>query len=137
MVQKTCNLWIERAEYRCIPTTGALTDEGEAVLDSAIAKEAADRFTTLALDLGRLVASRGNHVHLIRPGLVSFPVKQYQWSNLKLPIIKRSGQQLQALVGEAKTLLPCLQTGKDGPSAEEIAETLSFLPDNIILVQHV
>jgi len=106
MQQKTCNLWIEKADYRCVLTTGALTSEGAAIMDSATAKQAAERFADLDVDLGRLLASRGNHVHLIRQGLVSFPVKQYQWSGLNLPIIKRSGKQLQTLVGDAKTLVP-------------------------------
>lgn len=136
MQQKTCNLWIEKADYRCVLTTGALTSEGAAIMDSATAKQAAERFADLDVDLGRLLASRGNHVHLIRQGLVSFPVKQYQWSGLNLPIIKRSGKQLQTLVGDAKTLVPLPQCGPDDPSREEIAEALSFLPDNILLVNH-
>ncbi|MHC4611305.1 MAG: ADP-ribose-binding protein [Planctomycetota bacterium] len=136
MQQKTCNLWIEKADYRCILTSGALTGEGTAILDSGIAKQAAERFADLDGDLGRLIASRGNHVHLIRPGLLSFPVKQYQWSGLNLPIIKRSAQQLPALVGEAKTLLPCPACVPDGPSLEEVTEALSSLPDNVILVTH-
>ena len=79
MVEKTCNLWLESADYRCILATGAVS-AGEALLESRSAREAAAKFAGLAGDLGRLLTSRGNHVHLVRPGLVSFPIKQYQWS---------------------------------------------------------
>ena len=94
MNEKACNLWLEPAEYRCIPTTGALTSDGGAVMDSGLALEAKQRFRDLDVDLGRLVAARGNHVHLVRPGLVSFPVKQYQWSGTRLDIVQRSAHEL-------------------------------------------
>ncbi len=136
MQEKVCNLWMEPAEYRCIPTTGALTPEGEAVMDSPAAKEAAQRFHGLAEDLGRLIASRGNHVHLIRPGLVSFPIKQYAWSGPSVATIGRSAQELAALVGESKTLLPRPGCGPGELNWEEVAPALSSLPDNVIVIQH-
>ena len=76
MIEKACNLWIASADYRCIHTSGATDDDG-AILDFGVAREAVSRFAGVAGDLGRLITARGNHVHLIRPGLVSFPVKQY------------------------------------------------------------
>ena len=71
MQEKVCDIWLEPADFRCIPTSGALTSNGEAVLGPGIAHEASQKFQGLALDLGRLIAARGNHVHLIRPGLLS------------------------------------------------------------------
>jgi hypothetical protein len=136
MIEKVCNLWLEPADYRCIPTTGATTPDGEAIMESGIALEAARKFHNIEVDLGRLLASRGNHVHLIRPGVVSFPVKQYAWAGLSLPTIKRSAQELRALVGDAKTLLPRPVRGDADPPWEKIAEALSSLPDNIIVIQH-
>jgi hypothetical protein len=136
MIEKTCNLWIEPADFRCILTHGATNDDGEAILDFGVAKEAVDRFSGLATDLGRLLTSRGNHAHLVRPGLVSFPVKQYQWGLLDLAIIARSGRQLVELVGEGKALLPRPEIGPTDPPWEKIAEALSFLPDNIIVIEH-
>jgi hypothetical protein len=136
MQEKACNLWIEPAEYRCIPTTGALTGDGAAIMDSGLALEAKQRFTDLDVDLGRLIASRGNHVHLVRPGLVSFPIKQYQWSGVILDIVQRSARQLCDLVGDAKTLLPRPVTAEDDVPWEEIAKVLSILPDNVIVIQH-
>ena len=101
-----------------------------------MAKEAADRFQALDLDLGRLLTSRGNHVHELRPGLVSFPIKQYLWTGVNLPIVERSAHELAGLVGEAKTLLPRPPLGPNDPPWEEIAQVLSFLPDNVIVIQH-
>ena len=136
MQEKACNLWIEPADYRCIPTTGALTGDGAAIMDSGLALEAKQRFHDLDVDLGRLIASRGNHVHVIRPGLVSFPIKQYQWSGMSLEIVQRSARQLCDVVGDAKTLLPRPATAEDDVSWEEVAKVLSFLPDNVIIIQH-
>jgi hypothetical protein len=136
MQEKVCNLWIEPADYRCIPTTGALTGDGAAIMDSGLALEAKLRFHDLDVDLGRLIASRGNHVHLIRPGLVSFPIKQYQWSGMSLQIVERSARQLRDLVGDAKTLLPRPVNPEDEIDWQDVAKVLSFLPDNIIVIQH-
>lgn len=133
MVEKTCNLWLEPADYRCILTSGAVAT-GEAVLDSRSGKEAAGRFSGLAADLGRLLTARGNHVHEIRPGLLSFPTRQYQWSAPALPIIERSAHELVALVGDKKTLLP--RPGCDAGELkwEDVSKALAFLPDNIVIV---
>ncbi len=137
MIEKTCNLWLEKADYRCIPTSGAVAPDGTAVLDPGIPQDAAKRFNGLDADLGRLISSRGNHVHEIRPGLLSFPVRQFQWAGPSLDIIVRSAQELVQIVGSAKTLLPRPIGNSGAPKWEEVAAALSFLPDNIIVVQHV
>ena len=137
MIEKVCNLWLERAEYRCIPTDGAVTGSGEAVMDFGVAREAAQKFQGIEVDLGRLIASRGNHVHLVRPGVVSFPIKQYAWSGPSLQTIERSARELCALVGDAKTLLPRPGCGPGELAWEEVAKVLSNLPDNIIVIQHI
>ncbi len=133
MIEKACNLWIEPAEYRCVLTSAAVAN-GEAQFDSRSAVEAAGRFAGLATDLGRLLSARGNHVHLIRPGLCSFPIKQFQWSLPTLAVIERSAQELVAIVGTAKTLLPRPVTDQDNPNWETVAKALSFLPDNVVVV---
>lgn len=135
VVEKVGNLWIENAQYRCIPTTGAVED-GEAVMNTGLALEAAQRFSGLAVDLGRLITSRGNHVHQLRPGLLSFPVSQFTWSGPTIPVIERSARQLVEIVGDAKTLLPRPGCGPGELPWEDVAQALSFLPDNIIVLQH-
>jgi hypothetical protein len=136
MQEKVCDIWLEPAEFRCIPTSGTLSRSGEAVLDTALAREAAQRFHGLASDLGRLIAARGNHVHLIRAGLLSFPIRQYDWARPSPEIIERSARELGALVGTAKTLLPRPGCGPGELTWEVVAPVLSFLPDNIIVVRH-
>jgi hypothetical protein len=133
MIEKTCDLWNEPAEYRCILTSAAVAD-GEAVLESRSAVSAARKFAGLAPDLGRLLTSRGNHVHLIRPGLCSFPIKQYQWSGPSLQVIERSARELAELVGEAKTLLPRPGCAPGELAWEDVQKAISFLPDNIVVV---
>lgn len=105
-------------------------------MDSRIAMEAVQRFQSLDADLGRLLASRGNHVHELREGLASFPIKQYQWSGVDLNIVIRSGHELCELVGDSITLLPRFNEGANAPPWESFAEALSFLPNNIVIVQH-
>jgi hypothetical protein len=135
MQEKVCDIWLEPADYRCILTSGAITGNGEAVLDPGEAQQAAQKFQGLALDLGRLIAARGNHVHLIRPGLVSFPIRQYDWAKPSLQIIERSARELAGLVGTAKTLLPRPGCGQDALTWETVAPVLSSLLDNIIVIR--
>lgn len=136
MVEKSCNLWLEPAEWRCIPTIGATAPDGAAIMDAGLAREAASRYANLEGDLGVLLTSRGNHVHELRPGLLSFPYKQYIWSGLNLPILERSARELMTIVGAARTLLPRPPMGPSDPPWEQVAQTLSFLPDNIVVIQH-
>ncbi len=133
MIEKTCDLWLEKADNRCILTSGAVSGSGEAILDTPSAIAAAKRFSGVETDLGRLISSRGNHVHIIRPGLISFPIKQFQWSGANLQVIQRSTAELIQLVGAAKTLLPRPLQGAV-PAWEQVAPLLANLPDNIIVV---
>src|SRR3990172_9040091 len=132
----TGNMWIEPADYRCVPTCGSVRGDGTAFMDRGIAQEAAKRYVDLEVDLGRLLASRGNHVHQLRPGLLSFPVKQYAWSGANLQVIERSARELCALVGNARTLLPKPTIGEAGPPWEQVVQVLNFLPANIIVIDH-
>ena len=136
MLEKSCNIWIERADWRCIPTIGATAPDGAAVLEAQVSREAAQRFRDLEYDLGRLLVSRGNHVHELRPGLASFPIKQYAWASISLDIVRRSAQELARLVGSATTLLarPDLKAGD--PPWEEFAKALAGLPDTVTVVKH-
>ena len=133
MIEKACNLWIEPADYRCILTSAAVAN-GEAVLESRSARVAGERFAGLAADLGRMLTARGNHVHIIRPGLCSFPIKQFQWSGPDLQLITRSARELAELVGVAKTLLPRPGCGDGELAWEAVSKAISFLPDSIVAV---
>ncbi len=135
MKEKIGDLWLEPADFRCIPTSGATDQNGCALFDSPWALEAARRYRDLDVDLGRLLAARGNHVHVLRPGLVSFPVKQFKWSGVSVPVVQRSARELCALVGDATTVLPRLVDKDDDATWELVLNTLSSLPDNILILK--
>ncbi len=137
MIEKECNLWIEPAEYRCIPTIGATAPDGSALMESGVAKEAAAKLSGIATDLGHLIISRGNHVHQLRPGILSFPIQQYAWSGPNLQIIERSARQMLAIVGDAKTLLPRPGCDAGQLNWETVKAALAFLPDNIVVIRHI
>lgn len=137
MIQKVCNLWLEPADYRCIPTSGAVDADGAAILDAPLALDAKERYCDLDIDLGRLLSARGNHVHELRPGVLSFPVKQFQWSRTSEEIVVRSAHEAQEIVGSSITLLPRPPGFEDDEQWQSLAMRLDFLPDNIIVVKHV
>lgn len=118
-------------------------------MNSGIALEAAQRFIGLSSELGRLITSRGNHVQIIRPEIVAFPVKQYEWQEVVPKIVKQSIQELLELVGDNRTLLPrsgvspCPERtpatdwrflDKHNTAWQEIENILLSLPDTIIVV---
>ncbi len=135
MTEKVCNLWVEPAEYRCVLTSGAVASDGTALMDSGSAMEAKKKFANIELDLGRALTSRGNHVQVLRPKLLSFPIKQYEWSGPDINVIERSARELLEIVKEAITLIPCPVGPDDAISWEDVAKRLAFLPDNIIIVK--
>jgi hypothetical protein len=132
MTEKNCDLWLERADYRCILTSAAVAN-GEAVLETSSSRQAAAKFAGISTDLARLLTSRGNHVHEIRPGLCSFPIKQYQWASPTLAIIERSAKELAALVGDKTTVLPRPGCAPGELNWEDVKKVLEFLPDNIVV----
>ena len=107
MKVQACNLWFEQAEYRCVITSGARESDGSATMDHPSAIEAKKRYQGLEVDLGRLISARGNHVHLIRPGIIAFPTKQYAWSKPDRAIIRRSATELAAPGGRWKDPASC------------------------------
>src|ERR1044071_3374659 len=134
MKEVACNFWVESAAFRCVPTTGAVTPDGSAIMDFGYAKEAVAKFQGIEADLGKLITSRGNHVHVLRPGLLSFPIQQFQWAGPSLQIIERSARQMMAIVADKKTLLPQPGCGPGQLKWEDVAKALAFLPDNILIV---
>lgn len=136
MKEKACNLWLEAADFRCILTTGAVGSDGAALIDSKLGQEAVQRFVGLEAELGRLIAARGNHVHLVKQGLLSFPTRQFRWSLPSLQIIERSAHELAAIVGASKTLLPRPGCDSGELAWADVSKALAFLPDNIIVIDH-
>ncbi len=80
-----------------VTTSGSLTRKGKAVMLRGVASQAAARFPDFPLILGRLLQERGNHVHPLGEGVVSFPVEESAWENPDLRLISRSAGELREL----------------------------------------
>lgn len=63
----------------CITTNGFVKRNGECVMGRGIAKAIQEFYPNIPKDLGKLIKSKGNHVHLIyeedETDILSFPVK--------------------------------------------------------------
>ncbi len=129
MTEKNCNLWLERADYRCVLTSGAVGPDGAAVIDTVSATTAAKKFAGFATDLGRLLQARGTHVHQVRDDLLAFPIKRFKWEKPNAAIIKQSATELLAIVGEKVTLLP----KPDGIPWDDVKAALADLPDTVVV----
>lgn len=80
-----------------ITTNGSLTTDGRAILGRGCARQAGERFPDLPQRLGALIRAHGNHVQLIEPDLVSFPVEDSAWSLPDPRLIARSALELRTL----------------------------------------
>lgn len=95
MIEVIGNIW----EYLgkgiiVITTNGSLTRDGRAILGRGCARQAGERFPDLPQILGELIKTKGNHVHDLGNGLVSFPVEDSAWSLPDLRLIARSAAEL-------------------------------------------
>ena len=81
----------------CITTSGLVSRSGEASMPRGCARQARERFPELPALLGALIRERGNHVHELGRGLVSFLVEQTPFEVPGLRLIERSCQELLAL----------------------------------------
>lgn len=77
-----------------ITTNGSVTKKGEAVFGRGCAKGAKERFPELPKRLGALLCERGNHVHYLGDGIVSFPVEHSPYENPDMRLIERSAREL-------------------------------------------
>jgi len=121
-----------------ITTNGSLTLDGRAIMGKGVAKQAAERFPELRHQLGRLLQVRGNHVHEIMPGLVSFPVEETPYSLPELRLIRRSAEELRLLAdqcGWTQVLVPRPGCGGGGMRWQEVQPVLEeFFDDRFIVV---
>ncbi len=80
-----------------VTTNGLVTKSGKADLGRGCARQAGERFPGLALRLGSMLREKGNHVHILGNGIVSFPVEENPWSVPDPVLIRRSAGELRAL----------------------------------------
>jgi len=120
-----------------ITTSGSLTRDGRAVLGRGCARQAAERFPNLALQLGAMLQEQGNHVHNLGNGLVSFPVEESAWALPDLRLIARSARELKELAdreGWETIVVPRPGCGGGGLSWHEVRSLLMSQFDDRFLV---
>lgn len=77
MKELRINIWdvYDTGGVICITTNGYVRYNGDAVMGRGTARQAAQRWRMLPQILGNLIKANGDIVQLIRPRLLSFPVK--------------------------------------------------------------
>lgn len=88
------NIWQFDCTMRVVPTNGFVKKSGLAVMGAGLAKQAAARYPNLPEVLGRCIEFGGNHVHVIRHDLISFPTKDNWWDDSDISLIERSALEL-------------------------------------------
>jgi hypothetical protein len=120
-----------------ITTNGSLTRDGQALPGRGTARQASEKFPEMRVRLGEKLAQHGNHVHEIIPGLVSFPVEETPWSQPDKRLIRRSAEELRALVdqhGWPVVIVPRPGCGGGGLCWDEIKPLLIDLFDERFIV---
>ena len=110
-----------------VTTNGYVTREGKVVLGSGCARQAGELFPGLPVSLGRLLRERGNHVHCLGDGVVSFPVEETPWSAPDLHLISRSARELLDLAdaaGWGRIVVPRPGCGGGGLDWKEVKPIL-------------
>ena len=133
------NLWdyYDMDHVLCITTNGFVKANGECVMGRGCAKEATERVPGIAKRLGALINRRGNLVHWLNTGIVSFPVKHVWWEKGDKALIISSAEQLAREADNLRQkwfVLPRPGCGNGGLKWAEVKEWISFLPDNVHVI---
>ncbi len=139
MREEMVDIWSYQGQaVIAITTNGSLTGDGRAIMGKGVARQAAERFPELRHQLGRLLQVRGNHVHEILLGLVSFPVEETPYSLPQLSLIKRSAKELRLLTdqyGWTAVVVPRPGCGGGGMRWQEVKPVLEeYFDDRFIVV---
>lgn len=95
MLETTGNLWTTPADWRVITTNGDVKTNGACVMGRGCALEACERFPGIDHVLGRMIQGLGNHVHVLKEGILSFPVKHHWRDRADIELIRRSATELR------------------------------------------
>lgn len=132
------NLWdYQGRAILALTTNGSLSRDHRAILGRGCARQAGEHFPDLKQRLGALLHNHGNHVHELGDGLVSFPVEESAWSLPDPRLIRRSAQELRALVDRAEyklIVVPRPGCGYGGLNWQEVQPLLADLFDERFLV---
>ncbi len=140
------DLWSFPAALHVITTNGDVTRHGDAVMGRGCAREARERFPSLARELGGLLERHGNHVHYLgawapfspasgkaATRLASFPVKTHWTEDADPVLIARSARELVAMVdasGFSSIVLPRPGRGNGGLMWEDMRPMLTMVLDD-------
>ncbi len=98
MLEECGDLWRLPADFRCITTNGACRRNGNAIMGKGVALQARGRYHDIEAILGSLIKKYGNHVFYLGYNLISFPTKIHWKRDADIFLIKRSAQELVALL---------------------------------------
>lgn len=138
------DFWSYPADWKCIPTNGVVTAQGNLVMGAGMAKAARLRLPGIDATLGTLVRKFGNLVFLLEERdavrWVSFPTKNDWQEDADLDLIRRGCGQLRniwkAEGSKAKVLLPRVGCGYGGLDWKDVEPMLwvQLLEDNFVVI---
>jgi len=126
----------------CITTNGTITKAGNGVMGRGVAAQAKSRFRGIEHHLGMSLKKYGNHcvgwTGPWRP-FCYFPVKHRWREKADLELIKRSSEELAAIVRRwpgATFVLPRPGCGNGGLTWEEVRPVIEgILPDSVHVIE--
>jgi len=135
-------LWHYIGHAAIVITTGGLvTTRSECAMPRGCARQARDRFPGLALKLGLLIEEKGNHVHDLGNGLVSFPVENSPYEVPDLRLIERSCRELVELTDNrnwSMVVVPRPGCGAGGLSWKDVKPILErYLDDRFLVIDRI
>lgn len=127
MREETGDIWEYLGRGVIVLTTNGSCGKGRAVIGRGVARQALAHFPELPEVLGTLLAEKGNHVHVLGRGFVSFPVEESAWEWPELRLISRSARELREAAdceGWELVVVPRPGCGGGGLKWEEVRPLL-------------
>lgn len=136
------DIWEYLADVICITTNGVVTKAGRGVMGGqGVALQAKQRYPWIDAHLGRSLKQYGNHcVMWTGPygSICYFPVKHHWRDRADLELIKRSAEELAAIVARhpgAVFVLPRPGCGNGRLTWEEVEPVIrDILPDRVHVI---
>ncbi len=133
---------ITDADAICVTTNGVLDTQGALVMGAGLALQFKNKYTGIAVRLGKKVKQFGNHCHtdwvsFDSRTLVSVPTKEHWKDPSPMWLIERSAHELAALADKhkwRKIVLPRLGTGLGGLKWEDVKAVISPILDDRFFV---
>jgi len=131
------DIWTVQADFRGITTNGTVKKNGCVVMGRGVALQARDKYPGIDCELGQRILNEGNHVHMLRGEVFSFPVKRDWWEPASIGLIKQSVGELTILAQwfpKAVFAIPMPGTGNGHLAPEIVWPLLQGLPNNVMIV---